>query len=97
MLVTFHSKDHYPIQMLGQPALELIHLMGMTAKGPGAIAADDVPQAYWQLQEALQALAGAAVAVDEDGQPQVTLAQRAVPLLAMLKAAIKTQHPIYWD
>ena len=37
------------------------------------------------------------LAVDEDGQPQVTLAQRAVPLLAMLKAAIKTQHPIYWD
>lgn len=97
MLVTFHSKDHYPIQMLGQPALELIHLMGMTAKVPGAIAADDVAQAYWQLQEALHALAGAAVAVDEDGQPQVTLAQRAVPLVAMLKAAIKTQHPIYWD
>ncbi len=97
MLVTFHSKDHYPIQMLGQPALELIHLMGITAKVPGAIAADDVPQAYWQLQEALSALAGAAVTVDEEGQPEVTLAQRAVPLVAMLKAAIKTQHPIYWD
>lgn len=97
MLVTFHSKDHYPIQMLGQPALELIHLMGITAKVPGAIAADDVPQAYWQLQEALSALAGAAVTVDEEGQPEVTLAQRAVPLVAMLRAAIKTQHPIYWD
>ncbi len=97
MLVTFHSKDHYPIQMLGQPALELIHLMGITAKVPGAIAADDVPQAYGQLQEALSALAGAAVTVDEEGQPEVTLAQRAVPLVAMLKAAIKTQHPIYWD
>lgn len=97
MLVTFHSKDHYPIQMLGQPALELIHLMGITAKVPGAIAADDVPQAYWQLQEALSALAGAVVTVDAEGQPEVTLVQRAVPLVAMLKAAIKTQHPIYWD
>lgn len=97
MLVTFHSKDHYPIQMLGEPALELIHLMGITAKVPGAIAADDVPQAYWQLQEALSGLVGSPVVEDEDGVPQVTLAQRAVPLIAMLKAAIKTQHPIYWD
>lgn len=96
MLVTFHSKDHYPIQMLGEPALQLISMMGLNAKVPGAIYADDVPQAYWQLQEALAELP-AQVTLDEEGQPQVTLQQRAVPLLAMLKAAVKAQHPVHWD
>lgn len=96
MLVTFHSKDHYPIQMLGEPALQLISMMGLTAKVPGAIYADDVPQAYWQLQEAL-AEQPADVQLDDEGQPLVTLQQRAVPLLAMLKAAVKAQHPVHWD
>ena len=97
MLVTFHSKDHYPIQMLADPALQLLHLMGVTDKVPGAIAADDVAQAYWQLQEALAEIPNKAEQLDADGEPVVTLQQRAVPLLAMLKAAVKTQHPIHWD
>lgn len=96
MLVTFHSKDHYPIQMLGEPALQLISMMGLNAKVPGAIYADDVPQAYWQLQEAL-AEHQVQPTFDEEGQPQITLQQRAVPLLAMLKAAVKAQHPVHWD
>lgn len=96
MLVTFHSKDHYPIQMLGESALQLISLMGLEPKVPGAIYADDVPQAYWQLQEGLAATPNNVV-YDEDGQPVVTISQRAVPLLAMLKAAVKAQHPVHWD
>ena len=54
MLVTFHSKDYYPITMFGDVALQLIEKMGVTPKVPGAIYAEDVPQALWQLQQALE-------------------------------------------
>ena len=57
MLITFHSKDHYPITMHAEPALELLSLMGLEAKAPGGLYADEVPQALWQLQEALAELA----------------------------------------
>ncbi len=98
MLVTFHSKDYYPITMFGEPALELIRLMGVTSKVPGAIYAEDVPQALWQLQEAL-------AEQPEINDPQceplhetpVTLRKRAIPLLEMLQAAVKSQHSIHWD
>ncbi len=98
MLATFHSKDYYPITMFGEPALELIRLMGVTSKVPGAIYAEDVPQALWQLQEAL---AEQPVVTDPQCEPlhetPVTLRQRAVPLLEMLQAAVKSQHSIHWD
>lgn len=98
MLVTFHSKDYYPITMFGESALELLRLMGVASKVPGAIYAEDVPQALWQLQEAL-----AEQPVDTDPQCEplhetpVSLKQRAVPLLEMLQAAVKSQHSIHWD
>lgn len=102
MLVTFHSKDHYPITMFGEPALELIRLMGLEPKVPGALYADDVPQALWQLQDAMADLpdvAPADPAADPSGQiePSIPLRTRALPLLDMLKAAVKAQHPVHWD
>lgn len=99
MLVTFHSKDYYPITMFGEPALALIRLMGLPSKVPGAIYAEDVPQALWQLQEALAAEPDTHdIPADEPAQElPVSLRQRAVPLLEMLQAAAKSQHPIHWD
>lgn len=96
MLVTFHSKDHYPITMFGEPALQLIQMMGALPKVPGAFYADDVPQALWQLQEALADCADA-VPAQPGEEPAVGLKQRAVPLLDMLRAAVKAKHSIHWD
>ncbi len=95
MLITFHSKDHYPITMHAEPALELLSLMGLEAKAPGGLYADDVPQALWQLQEALADLAPSPAA--DDAPAPVALATRAVPLLEMLRRAVKQQHPVHWD
>ncbi len=100
MLVTFHSKDHYPITMFGEPALELIRLMGLEPKVPGALYADDVPQALWQLQDAIADLPPAepvATDLSEQAEAPVPLRNRALPLLDMLKAAVKAQHPVHWD
>jgi hypothetical protein len=100
MLVTFHSKDHYPITMFGEPALELIRLMGLEPKVPGALYADDVPQALWQLQDAIADLQETMPADNdaaEQAEAPVPLRNRALPLLDMLKAAVKAQHPVHWD
>ncbi len=97
MLITFHSKDHYPITMHAEPALELLSLMGLEAKAPGGLYADDVPQALWQLQEALAELAPVPPSGADDAPAPVALATRAVPLLEMLRRAVKQQHPVHWD
>jgi hypothetical protein len=104
MLITFHSKAHSPITMHAEPALELLSMMGLEAKTPGGLYADDVPQALWQLQQALSDLATvepqqvAAVEPDEsDEPPKVSLNTRAMPLLELLRRAVKQQHPVHWD
>lgn len=99
MIVTFHSKDYYPITMFGEAALQLIEKMGCTPKVPGAIYAEDVPQALWQLQQNLEELpqdVTLSVAV-ESAEAPVSLHTRAVPLLEMLRGAAKKQHNISWD
>ena len=99
MIVTFHSKDYYPITMFGEAALQLIEKMGCTPKVPGAIYAEDVPQALWQLQQNLEELPqdiNAPAAADVAEAP-VSLHTRAVPLLEMLRGAAKKQHNISWD
>lgn len=101
MIVTFHSKDYYPITMFGEVALQLIEKMGCTPKVPGAIYAEDVPQALWQLQQHLQDLAEDAEIpnrlVADPTEAPVSLQTRAVPLLEMLRGAAKKQHNISWD
>ncbi len=101
MLITFHSKDYYPITMFGDVALQLIEKMGVTPKVPGAIYAEDVPQALWQLQQALEDIpqADEAVVAAQADAPEasISLRKRAVPLLEMLKGAAKAQHNVSWD
>ena len=99
MIVTFHSKDYYPITMFGEAALQLIEKMGVTPKVPGAIYAEDVPQALWQLQQNLEELPqdATAPATAEPAEAPVSLHTRAVPLLEMLRGAAKKQHNISWD
>lgn len=99
MIVTFHSKDYYPITMFGEAALQLIEKMGCTPKVPGAIYAEDVPQALWQLQQNLEDLPQdvTAPAAAEPAEVSVSLHTRAVPLLEMLRGAAKKQHNISWD
>lgn len=100
MLVTFHSKNYYPITMFGDVALQLLQGMGLNPKVPGAIYADDVPQALWQLQQWLE-LQQAAEPEPETGldmaAPPIGIKLRAVPLLEMLQGAAKAQHGISWD
>ncbi len=101
MLVTFHSKSYYPITMFGEVALQLLEGMGTSGKIPGALYAEDVPQALWQLQQWLasqQPEPADPMLMDVEPAAQaVGIQQRAQPLLEMLQGAAKQEHSVSWD
>lgn len=55
--VRFSSAATEPITMFGDSAIQLIQMLGASYATPGAIAADDIPQAIQRLRQALQAYA----------------------------------------
>ncbi len=66
---------------------------------PGAITAEDVPQALSNLKQGLESVmeivepAGDA----DDDQPAVSLHTRAVPLLELLQSAIDDANYVRWE
>lgn len=111
MLVTFRTKAYADITMFGDVAKQLISLMGHSGTIPSAIKADHVPEALARLQSAMEqrraadaAEAAEADAVERDrtrddyGAPRkVTLSQRAVPLLDLLRAAVAKNADVTWS
>lgn len=102
MLITFQSRAYPNITMFGNVALQLIRLMGHSGSVPGAILAEDVPEALMRLRTAIAA-GGAAPAMpgrDRDQVPDeevVSLAHRALPLIELLEAAAKESCNVMWD
>lgn len=102
MPITFKSKHSPNILMLDSVAHELIRKMGHSGSVPGSLAADDVAGALEKLNAALAraaAAAGGDVPGDderEDG-PAVSLAHRALPLIAMLEKAQAEGDYVIWD
>ncbi len=102
MLITFSSAAYANITMLGDIARQLIRLCGHSVVVPGAILADDVPEALAQLKRALQDPPAPADAKpekesDEEQEPAIGLAKRAYPLLQMLEAAARDHKDVMWD
>lgn len=103
MLVTFRTPAYADITMFGDVAKKLLELMGHSGTVPSALSADDVPAALERLETAIAAQrelerAGAAADdADPDGPRRVTLSQRAVPLLALLRAAAASRAVVLWD
>ncbi|GGO83677.1 hypothetical protein GCM10011348_28030 [Marinobacterium nitratireducens] len=104
MLITFSSAAYANITMLGDIAGQLIRLCGHSVVVPGAILADDVPEALARLKQALEnppAPADAKKTKDSDDEdeegPAIGLAKRAYPLLQMLEAAARDHKDVMWD
>jgi len=106
MLVTFRTKTYANITMFGDVAKQLLKLMGHSGTIPSAIKAEDVPAALARLETALalrQAADAAEAREDERGRDdhdaprKVTLSQRAVPLLELLRAAAAKKSDVMWD
>jgi hypothetical protein len=113
MLVTFRSTATDSITLFSDVAQSLLKMMGATGKIPGALNPEDVPAALERLERATNALrqqAAAPPAVnedrsaadaeadeDEEHEPPIDLATRAVPLISLLKRAAAANAEVMWE
>ena len=101
MLVTFSCDAYADITMFGDVAVQLLKLMGHSGTVPGAILAEDVPEALARLKSAIEEEKAASAPEnaenEEDSERTVSLAHRAIPLLELLSAAAKAKSNVMWD
>jgi hypothetical protein len=101
MLITFSCPAYADITMFGDVAVRLIKLMGHSATVPGALRAEDVQVALERLEAAVhadeQSPAPEEQAESEDDERAVSLRHRALPVIALLKAAAKAKCNVMWD
>lgn len=101
MLITFSCPAYADITLFGDIALRLLEKMGHSATVPGALLAEDVPAALAHLERAVRseqpAAATQAAGNSEDDAPAVSLRHRALPLIALLKAAARDKTNVMWD
>ena len=99
MLVTFTTDAHADITMFGDVALAMLKMMGHSATVPGAILAADVPAALSKLTTAIEAEQESAPVEqqDDDDEPVVSMAHRAMPLIDLLAAAAKAECNVMWQ
>jgi hypothetical protein len=97
MLVKFDSEAGQ-ILMFGDVAVALLKMMGQSGVVPGAIVAPDIPSALEKLRQGVEAQAHhpRARRDDEIEDPDVTLRQRAVPLMELLDRAAKQAKNVMW-
>ncbi|HEY9446705.1 MAG TPA: DUF1840 domain-containing protein [Burkholderiales bacterium] len=97
MLVKFDSEAGQ-ILMFGDVAVHLLKMMGQSGVVPGAILGSDIPTALERLKKnvAAQAAHPRARKDDETEEPDVSLRQRAVPLIALLERAAKKDVNVMW-
>jgi len=101
MLVRFQSEVG-GFTMFGGAAKTLLKMMGHSGAIPSAILSEDIPAAIEKLEAALESAPPTAADSEEDSPPdddeeRVSVAQRAFPLLELLRNAAKNNCNILWD
>jgi len=97
MLITFSSDAYENITFFEKIARQLLHLMGHSGTVPGALRPEETAPALAKLEASIQHQKNPPVATsDDDDEPSISLAHRAVPLIAMLKAAEKNKCSVIW-
>ena len=100
MLVTFVCEAYEDITMFGNVASDLIKRMGHSGSVPGAILAKDVPEALARLKQSLgnegTTAPSTTVSNDDDEEENISMEQRAFPLLQLLQAAAHKQCNVLW-
>ena len=99
MLITFKTKAYANITMFGDVGRKMLEMMAFGSSVPGAIDTEDVPAALVNLQTALEKMPQQVEPAGDagDDQPAVSLHTRAVPLLALLRAAIDEETYVRWE
>jgi hypothetical protein len=98
MPITFTTKTYADITMLNDIGETMLEMIGFGNLVPGAIAEQDVHQAFANLERNLvDENAKKKLSTDEDEkQPSVELSTRAIPLLELLKSASSNQNAVSW-
>ena len=97
MLVTFTTDAYADITMFGDVALTLLKMMGHSATVPGAILAADVPAALSRLTIAIDAEKTSLPVQDKDtNESVVSMANRGLPLINLLTAAVRADCNVMW-
>lgn len=99
MLVTFTCSAYADITMFGEVAVRLLKMMGHSGTVPSALAAEDVQAALVRLEAAVEQAPEPDSVSDSDGEdePAVSLSHRAMPLIALLRAAAKEKCSVLWS
>lgn len=101
MFVTFRCDAYEDVTLLGEVAIQLLHMMGHTGTIPSALMAKDVPSALAKLQQGISQHTSAdlsnAKAYDEEEDEGVSLSLRAWPLIQLLKHASLRGCDVLWD
>ena len=107
MLVTFRSKAAANVIMLEDLAERLLGILGRELMSEGVFTVEQMPVAISRLQEAIaqertKAQAGQQKPLEQQTQERAEheypgLAQRAFPLLDMLRRAAHTGEPVIWQ
>lgn len=106
MIVTFRTPAYADIMMFGDIAIQLLKLMGHSGTVPGALLAEDIPEAVDRLKKAITAQPAAVPEKkkkdhdddeEEEKEPPVSLAHRAMPLIELLEAAAAARCDVLWD
>jgi hypothetical protein len=99
MLITFKTKSYANIMMFGEVGLKMLEMMDFGVSVPGAIIAEDVPQALRNLQDRLESLVEVVEPAGEanEAEPAVSLHTRAVPLIELLQSAVADENIVRWE
>ena len=106
MPITFTTKSYADITMLNDTGEVMLELMDFGSLMPGAIAANDVPQALSNLQKNLADKSDQKDQEydenedenedEEDQTSPVSMTTRAMPLLELLKSAVNNDNNVSW-
>ena len=77
---------------------KLLSMMGHSGMIPGALMVEELPLALATLKKALADVPDMAIQSknDDDDSPAISLAHRAVPLMALLEAAWVKKSDVMW-
>jgi hypothetical protein len=107
-IITFKSAATADVIYFGDVARRMMELMGKQATDQGIVTVEQLPTAIAHLEAAIQAdkeqhrrLVQQEERNTEAGEaggsrPAVSLTQRALPLLEMLKLALQEKKPVVW-
>lgn len=103
-MITFKTEFYSNIDMFDDVALHMLKMMGHSPTVPGAILAEDVPQALENLKRAVAGEspqpAQSETSTDEDEDPaqqRVSIHNRAYPLIELLAAAAAKRCDVMWE